>query len=129
MVSTRGSGRRHAIFAIIAALPVVVGVSAAYSQAKTVKLVFHNTSKVDIQVYTVDHISRKTDENKRQISAGGQGTSQATLDSGGYIDITFSVVGKNASNISEYRCVDVKTSASGKSELSYNLSMTSGRKC
>lgn len=122
-------GRRRAIVTMIAALATFVGASAAHPQAKTVKLVFNNTSKVDIQVYTVDHNTRKTDENKRQISPGGQGTSQATLDSGGYIDVTFSVIGKNASNISEYRCVDVKTSANGKSELSYSLSMTSGRKC
>ncbi len=63
---------------------------------------FTNKSKVEIQVYTLDRISKKNDENKKMITPNGQGTSQATLDSGGStIDITFSIVGKNDKNISE----------------------------
>jgi len=97
--------------------------------AKTVKLTINNKSKVDIQVYTLDRISKKNDENKRMITPNSQGTSQATLDSGGYIDITFSIVGKNDKNISEYHCMDVKTSAAGKSDLSYDLEFEKLKKC
>jgi hypothetical protein len=114
-----------AVVALIASTPV------AYPQTKpkTVKLTFNNKSKVEIQVYTLDRISKKNDENKRMITPNSQGTSQATLDSGGYIDITFSIVGKNDKNISEYHCMDVKTSAAGKSDLSYNLEFEKLKKC
>ncbi len=96
---------------------------------KTVKLTCYKSRKVEVQVYTIDHNnSHKADENKRMITPGGQGSTQATVDSGGYIDITFSILGKNDKNVSEYHCTDVKTSVGSKTELQYDVSM-SGRKC
>jgi hypothetical protein len=113
----------------LAFMALIASTPAAYPQAKTVKVTFTNKSKVDIQVYTLDRISKKNDENKHMITPNGQGTSQATLDSSGSIDITFSIVGKNDKNISEYHCMDVKTSAAGQSSLSYNLEFEKLKKC
>jgi hypothetical protein len=116
-----------AAFIVLIAL---ASLTTAHAQAKkTVKITYTNRAKVDLQVYTIDHNNNhKTDENKRTITPGSQGTTQATLDSGGYIDITFSVLGKNDKNVSEYHCADVKTSVGSKTELQYDVSM-SGRKC
>lgn len=118
-----------AVVALIASTPVVYPQTKTSPPPKTVKLTFNNKSKVEIQVYTLDRISKKNDENKRMITPNSQGTSQATLDSGGYIDITFSIVGKNDKKISEYHCMDVKTSAAGKSDLSYDLQFEKLKKC
>lgn len=104
------------------------GVTAAYSQSKLVKVTWVNRAKVEIQVDTIDNVAKKTRENRKQISPGGQATTDAELDADGYIDIRFSIVGKNDKNISEYRCLDVKTKAA-KTQLKYDLSMASGRKC
>jgi hypothetical protein len=111
-------------------LIVLASLTAAHAQTKkTVKVTFTNRAKVEVQVYTIDHNNgHKADENKRMITPGGQGSSQVTVDSGGYIDITFSVLGKNDKNVSEYHCQDVKTSVGSKTELPYDVSM-SGRKC
>jgi hypothetical protein len=118
-----------AVVALIAATPAAYPQTKTPPPTKTVKLTFTNRSKVDIQVYTLDRISKKNDENKRMITPNGQGTSQAALDSGGYVDITFSIVGKNDKNISEYHCMNVKTSAAGKSDLSYDLVFEKLSKC
>ena len=118
-----------AVVALIASTPAAYPQTKTTPPPKTVKLTFTNKSKVEIQVYTLDRISKKNDENKKMITPNGQGTSQATLDSGGYIDITFSIVGKNDKNISEYHCMDVKTSAAGKSDLSYDLQFEKLKKC
>ena len=118
-----------AVVALIASTPAAYPQTKTTPPPKTVKLTFTNKSKVEIQVYTLDRISKKNDENKKMITPNGQGTSQATLDSGGSIDITFSIVGKNDKNISEYHCMDVKTSAAGKSDLSYDLQFEKLKKC
>jgi hypothetical protein len=118
-----------AVVALIASTPAAYPQTKTSPPPKTVKLTFNNKSKVEIQVYTLDRISKKNDENKRMITPNSQGTSQATLDSGGSIDITFSIVGKNDKNISEYHCMDVKTSAAGKSDLSYDLQFEKLKKC
>jgi hypothetical protein len=112
------------------ALIALAGPTTAHAQAKkTVKLTYTNRAKVEVQVYTIDHNNNhKADENKRMITPGGQGSSQATVDSGGYIDITFSIIGKNDKNVSEYHCKDVKTSVGSKTELQYDVTM-SDRKC
>jgi hypothetical protein len=118
-----------AIVTLIASTPAAYPQTKPTPPPKTVKLTFTNKSKVEIQVYTLDRISKKNDENKKMITPNGQGVSQATLDSGGSIDITFSIVGKNDKNISEYHCKDVKTSAAGKSDLSYDLEFEKLSKC
>lgn len=118
-----------AVVALIASTPAAYPQTKTTPPPKTVKLTFTNKSKVEIQVYTLDRISKKNDENKKMITPNGQGTSQVTLDSGGSIDITFSIVGKNDKNISEYHCMDVKTSAAGKSDLSYDLQFEKLKKC
>jgi hypothetical protein len=116
-----------AAFIVLIAL---AGPTTAHAQAKkTVKLTFTNRAKVEVQVYTIDHNNgHKPDENKRLITPNGQGNTQATIDAGGYIDVTFSILGKNDKNVSEYHCTDLKTSVGSKTELQYDVSM-SGRKC
>jgi len=118
--------------AAVIALIALAGPTTVHAQAqakKTVKVTYTNRAKVEVQVYTIDHNNNhKADENKRMITPGGQGSSQVTVDSGGYIDITFSVLGKNDKNVSEYHCKDVKTSVGSKTELQYDVTLTD-RKC
>jgi hypothetical protein len=83
--------------------------------AKVVKLNYSNGSKVEIQVYTVDHVSKQTVEKKNLITPGGSDSSQAVVDKDGNIDILFSIVGKNDTGVSEYHCKAVKTSAASAS--------------
>jgi hypothetical protein len=83
--------------------------------AKTVKLNYSNGSKVEIQVYTVDRVSKQTVEKKNMITPGGSDSSQAVVDKDGNIDILFSIVGKNDQGVSEYHCKAVKTSAASAS--------------
>lgn len=83
----------------------------AAQPAKFVKLNYRNASKIEIQVYTVDNVSKKTVEKKNQITPGGSDSSQAMVDKDGNIDVLFSIVGKNDKGASEYRCKPVKTSA------------------
>jgi hypothetical protein len=109
---------------------ILIGVTAAQPQAKFVKLRMHNAAKVDIQVYVVDKIAKTTDEsNKRTVTPNGVLESKAMLDPKGYINIVFSILGKDDKNVSVYRCYEISTSTEGKSELSYDLSMQSGRSC
>jgi hypothetical protein len=109
---------------------ILIGVTAAQPQAKFVKLRMHNAAKVDIQVYVVDKIAKTTDEsNKRTVTPNGVLESKAMLDPKGYINIVFSILGKDDKNVSVYRCYEISTSTEGKNELSYDLSMQSGRSC
>jgi hypothetical protein len=94
----------------------LVGAGLVSAQApKSVKLNYRNGSKVEIQVYTVDNVLKKTVEKKNQITPGGSDSSQAMVDKDGNIDVVFSVVGKNDKGVSEYHCKSLKTSASSAS--------------
>jgi len=109
--------------AIVATIALtLMGMSETHGEApKVVKLSYRNAAKVDIQVYTVDHVSKKTIEKKTPITPNGKDSSEATINKDGYIDITFSIVGKNDKNVSEYHCLDVRTSVGSSTTFSYDL--------
>lgn len=116
---------------IAIALPVafLAGSVSVQADTKYVKLRAVNKANMNVQVYVVDHVTNKTEENKQEVTNGGVVVTKAALNAKGYVDFTFSVLYRDTKNGSYYRCLDVSTSADGKSELSYDLTTDSGRKC
>ena len=106
----------------------LAGSVSVHADTKYVKLRAVNKANMNIQVYVVDHVTNKTEENKQEVTNGGVVVSKAALNAKGYVDFTFSVLYRDKSG-SYYRCLDVSTSADGKNELSYDLTTDSGRKC
>jgi hypothetical protein len=117
-----------ALFAVSAGF-VASSANAQTKPAKFIKLLYTNKAKVEVNVVTVDHNNnRKSDDNKKTTTPGGQGSSQAMVDSSDHIDVTFSVLGKNAQGVSEYHCKDFKTDVGSKTELTVDVSLDA-RKC
>ena len=83
---------------------------------------------LNIQVDVVDKVSKKTEQNRQELTPNGVVETKAMLNEKGGVDFTFSVVMRDPKG-SYYRCMDVMTSAEGKNQLSYDFSTESGRKC
>ena len=99
------------------------------SAATFVKLSLHNAAKLNMMVDVRDHVANTEDDVRTELTPGGARTSKAKLDQKGFINIGFLILFRDEKNGSFYRCVDVSTQVEGKSELSYDFSVDSGRKC
>ena len=99
------------------------------SAATFVKLSLHNAAKLNMMVDVRDHVANTEDDVRTELTPGGARTSKAKLDQKGFINIGFLILFRDEKSGSFYRCVDVSTQVEGKSELSYDFSVDSGRKC
>ncbi len=99
------------------------------SAATFVKLSLHNAAKLNMMVDVRDHVANTEDDVRTELTPGGARNSKAKLDQKGFINIGFLILFRDEKNGSFYRCVDVSTQVDGKSELSYDFSVDSGRKC
>jgi hypothetical protein len=111
----------------VACLAILTAITPTYADGPFVKLRFNNKAKIDVQVYVVDHIAKKTDENKRDITPNSSSESKAMMDKDGYIDIELSMVFRDPAKGSSYRCLPVRTLAKGQSTLTYDLTAESGK--
>ena len=109
-------------------IALLAGTTALHADAKFVKLRVVNKASFNIQVDVVDKVSKKTEQNRQDVTPNGVVETKAMLDQNGGVDFTFSVVMRDPKG-SYYRCMDVMTSAEGKGQLSYDFSAESGRKC
>lgn len=99
----------------VAATLVGSGLVAA-DTAKTVKVNYHNGSKVPIQVFLYDEVGKVTVVKYNEITPGGSGSAQVTVKYDGNVDLTYTVYGKNDKGVFEIkRCKAIKTSASSAS--------------
>ena len=104
----------------------LIGVTGANAQAKFVNLKMTNGFDKPVTIYVIDHNNdRKIDENKREISPGGDSTSQAKLDAKDYMEVVFSVKAPGDGRNSGYYCKRVSTSMKDKKEYKETLSKTS----
>jgi len=109
-------------------IALLAGTTTLHADAKFVKLRVVNKASYNIQVDVVDKVSKKTEQNRQEVTPNGVVETKAMLNEKGGVDFTFSVVMRDPTR-SYYRCMDVMTSAEGKSQLSYDFSAESGRKC
>ena len=109
-------------------IALLAGITALHADAKYVKLRVVNKASFNIQVDVVDKVSKKTEQNRQDVTPNGVVETKAMLNEKGGVDFTFSVVMRDPKG-SYYRCMDVMTSTEGKSQLSYDFSTESGRKC
>jgi hypothetical protein len=109
-------------------IALLAGTTALHADAKFVKLRVVNKASFNIQVDVVDKVSKKTEQNRQELTPNGVVETKAMLNEKGGVDFTFSVVMRDPKG-SYYRCMDVMTSAEGKNQLSYDFSADSGRKC
>ena len=100
------------IGAFVAATLVGSGLVAA-DTAKTVKVNYHNGSKVPIQVFLYDEVAKQTVVQYNEITSGGSGSADATVKYDGNVDIKYTVYVKNAKGVfdGEHHCKSIKTSA------------------
>lgn len=101
--------------AFVAATLAGSGLVAA-DTAKTVKVNYHNGSKVPIQVFLYDEVGKVTVVKYNEITPGGSGSAQVTVKYDGNVDLTYTVYTKNDKGVFEIkRCKAIKTSASSAS--------------
>jgi phosphatidylserine decarboxylase len=98
--------------AFVAATLVGSGLVAA-DTAKTVKVNYHNGSKVPIQVFLYDEVAKLTVVKYNEITPGGSGSTDVTVKYDGNVDIKYTVYVKNAQGVfdGEHHCKSIKTSA------------------
>jgi hypothetical protein len=76
-----------------------------------------------------DRVAKTEDDVRTDLTPDGVRASKAMLDPKGFIDVGFLILFRDEKNGSFYRCVDVSTQPGGKSELPYDFTVDSGRKC
>jgi hypothetical protein len=109
----------------VAGVLALASVSAA--DVKAIKLKIHNSAKVDIQVFVMDFISNKPDEQKNAVKPGDATTSNVIRDAKGNVDFYIQIRFIDEKKGSYYRCLPVSTSAEGKSELAYSITESTGK--
>jgi len=102
--------------AFVAATLVGAGLVAA-DPAKTVKVNYHNGSKVPIQVFLYDEVAKLTVVKYNEVTPGGSGSAQVTVKYDGNVDITYRAYVKNDKGVFDGapRCRSIKTSAASAS--------------
>jgi hypothetical protein len=109
-------------------IALLAGITALHADAKYVKLRVVNKLNFNMQVDVVDKVSKKTEQNRQEVTQNGVVETKAMLNDKGGVDFNFSIVVRDPKG-SYYRCREVMTSAEGKSELSYDLTMDNTHKC
>ncbi len=109
--------------ALVAATLVGSGLVAAETAKpvdtpKTVKVNYHNGSKVPIQVFLYDEVAKLTVVKYNEVTPSGSGSAQVTVKYDGNVDVTYRVNVKDAKGVfgGETHCKSIKTSAASASE-------------
>jgi hypothetical protein len=81
--------------------------------AKTAKVNYRNGSKVPIQVFLYDEVGKQTVVKYNEITPGGSGSAEVTVNYDGNVDMTYRVLVKNAKGVfdGDQHCKPIKTSA------------------